>query len=193
MAPTGEALSAGDQLVEELVGKAREPSHAPTMGVLQKCSYTHDALIDLIIEQPQLDQNKLAAHFGYTPGWISNILASDAFQAKMALRREEVIDPFIRATIEERFRALVIRSLDVLQTKLNGSQVSDNVALRAAELGAKALGIGGNAPPPPPAAQDRLERLAQRLVALMPQRVERNLDAKDGVQVEIVQQASAGG
>jgi hypothetical protein len=188
----GEALRAADRLVEELAGKAHEPSGAPTMGVLQKCSYTHDALIDLIIEQPQLDQNKLAAHFGYTPGWISNILASDAFQAKMALRREEVIDPFIRATIEERFRALVIRSLYVLQTKLNGSQVSDNVALRAAELGAQAHGIGGNAPPPPPAAQDRLERLAQRLVALMPDRVGRNLEAKDGVSVEIVPQRVGG-
>lgn len=161
------AVAAGDQLLEELGTRAPVPSTAPTMGRLKRISYTHDALIDLILAHPELDQNELAAHFGYTPGWISNILASDAFQLKMAQRREEVIDPDLKATLEERFRALVIRSLNVLQAKLNAPVVSDNVALRAAELGAKALGLGGHASPPPQApAADRLLRLAERLVAL---------------------------
>lgn len=162
------ALSAGDKLLTELNGGAhvKDPSPAPTMGRLKKLSYTHDSLIDLIIERPDLTQNQLAAHFGYTPGWISNILASDAFQVKMAARREQIIDPEIKASIEERFRALVIRSLAVLQEKLNATQVSDNVALRAAELGAKALGIGGHAAPKPSSDPDRLARLAERLVSL---------------------------
>lgn len=165
----GEAgeLKGADQLLRELKGEVREEEKAPTMGRLKRCSYTHDALIDLIIEHPELDQNQLAARFGYTAGWISNILASDAFQAKMAARREQIIDPDLKATIEERFRALAIRSLQVLQDKLNQPQVSDNVALRCAELGAKALGVGGHAPPPrPPDANSRLVVLAERLVAL---------------------------
>jgi len=149
------------------------------MGRLQKCSYTHDALIDLIISNPEMTQNHLAAHFGYTPPWISNILASDAFQEKMAARREEIIDPELKATIEERFRALVIRSLQVLQEKLNAPQVSDLVALRAAELGAKALGVGGHAAPKPQeASSDRLERLATRLVALQSRTRERVIDGE---------------
>lgn len=166
MSEIGQALAAGDQLLDELKGAPRMPSTAPTMGRLQKCSYTHDALIDLIIQHPELDQNHLAAYFGYTPGWISNVLASDAFQMRMAARREEIIDPALKATIEERFRALVIRSLEVLQNKLNAPQVSDTIALRAAELGAKALGIGGHAPPPPPIQPDRLAKLADRLLLL---------------------------
>jgi len=162
------ALRSGDQLLEELSGvPARGPNGAATMGRLGKCSYTHDAMIDLIIQHPEMTQLQIAAHFGYTAPWISNILASDAFQEKMASRREEIIDPELRATIEERFRALVIRSLQVLQDKLSQPIVSDNVALRAAELGAKALGIGGNAPPKPPdTSNDRLERLAERLILL---------------------------
>ncbi len=160
-----DALRAGDRLVEELKGERKE-STAPTMGRLAKCSYTHDALIDLIIERPELDQNHLAAAFNYTPSWISNILASDAFQAKLATRRDQIIDPRLKATIEERFRALIIQSLNVLQEKLSMPLVSDNVALRAAELGAKALGIGGNAPPPPAPRQDRLVLIAERLVFL---------------------------
>lgn len=169
----------GDKLIEELGMKPPAPSTAPSMGRLKRVSYTHDALIDLIIAHPELDQNQLAAYFGYTPGWISNILASDAFQLKMANRREEVIDPDLKATLEERFRALVIRSLKVLETKLSQSTVSDNVALRAAELGAKALGLGGHSsvPPQSPPA-DRLLRLAERLVALRQPQEKEVIDGK---------------
>ena len=193
---TQAALAAGDQLLSELRGDGRKASDAPTMGLLKRCSYTHEAMIELIIEHPELDQNHIAAHFGYTPSWISNILASDSFQSRLAARREEVIDPELRATLEERFRALAIQSLKVLQTKLAAPQVSDTVALRAAELGARACGVGGfgvqsNAPGPAPAG-DRLEQLAARLVALQSNVRERTLNAKDGVSVEIVQQAAVG-
>lgn len=166
-ATTAQALLSADQLLTELQGPPAAQTRAPTMGRLKRCSYTHDALIDLIIEHPEYTQNEIAAHFGYTPPWISNILASEAFQSKMALRREEIIDPDLKATIKERFEALVIRSLAVLQEKLALPQVSDQVAIRCAELGAKALGVGGHAPPPKPeSSDDRLERLAIRLKIL---------------------------
>lgn len=154
---------AGDTMLAEL--EAQSPS-TPTMGNLRRIRYRHEALIDLIIAHPEWDQNHYAAHFGLTPSWLSNIMASDAFQAAMAARREEIVDPELKATIEERFRALAIQSLQVLQKKLSAPNVSDNVALRAAELGAKALGIGGHAPAPPAPQPDRLERLAERLVLL---------------------------
>lgn len=172
------AVEAGDQLLGELKSGPIVP-HAETMGRLKRLSYTHKALIDLIIEKPELDQNQLAAAFGYSASWISNILASDAFQEEMALRREQVIDPELKATIEERFRGLVILSLDVLKKKLTGPQVSDNVALRAAELGAKALGIGGHATPNPAnLAADRLERLAANLESLHRRTNERSIDGE---------------
>ena len=191
---TSAALKAGDVLVAELIGPPARPPAAPTMGRLRRISYTHDAMIDLIIEQPELNQGQIAAHFGYTESWMSNIMASDAFQARMAARREEVIDPELKATIEERFRALVIQSLKVLQNKLNAPMVSDQVALRAAELGAKALGIGGHAAPKPPADLGRLERLAERLVTLQSGVKERVLNEKDGVRITVEpQQQEQGG
>lgn len=169
------ATSAGDKLIEELSGGsfARAPSAAPSMGRLTKVHYTHEAMIEFILSNgglppgTRLTQGMIAAHFGYTEAWISNILASDAFQEKLKARRSEVVDPEISATMEERFRALAIQSLKVLQHKLNQPVVSDNVALRAAELGAKALGIGGHAAPKAPdTGADRLERLAKRLIDL---------------------------
>ena len=129
-------------------------------------------MIDQIIANPGVHQNALASTFGYTPAWVSLVISSDAFQERLVERKDELVDPVIRATIEERFKALVNRSLEVLQEKLAmpTSTISDNLALRAAELGAKALGIGGNAPPPPPSLPaDHLERLAHRLVALQRQ------------------------
>lgn len=167
------ALEAGDAMLRELAGSPHvRPADAPrgaTMGRLKRISYTHDALIDLIIAQPELNQNELAAHFGYTPGWISNILAADAFQTRLALRRDQIIDPTLKATIEERMRALYIKAMGVLSEKLDKPAVSDTLAIRCAELGAKGLGIGGHGlPPAPDRSEDRLARLAERLIALNP-------------------------
>lgn len=166
---TAQSLLAADELLGELSGRVSKPGPAPTMGRLAKVRYSHKAMIDLIIENPYLSQNQIAEMFGFTAGWVSNVLASEAFQAAMAARREEIIDPTLKATIRERFDALVRLSLDRLQEKLAHPQVSDQVALRCAELGAKALGVGGHAP----AARveisaDRLERLAANLLVLNP-------------------------
>lgn len=132
-----------------------------------KVSYTHEGMIDLIIMHPEMSQGQLAAHFGYSEPWISNILASDAFQAQLAKRREEIVDPVLKATMEERCRALVIRSQEVLMKKLSQPVVSDVVALKAYELGCKSIGIGGHAPPPRTEVPgDRLTALAERLILL---------------------------
>ena len=139
---------------------------------IEKIRYTHDAMVDLIVANPRITQGELAAQFGYTQAWVSLVMSSDAFRERLAARREELVDPAIRASLEERFRAVVTRSLEVLQEKLSApvSAVPDNLALRAAELGAKALGLGGNAPAPQVVVQtDHLQNLAQRLVALQSQ------------------------
>lgn len=158
-----------EALAQEVIGNhdvvtsAREI--APTMGRIAKLRYSHTAMIDLIVSDPWISQNDLAARFGYSPAWVSNILASDAFQSALAARREEIVDPVLKATMEERAKALLHRSLTVLMEKLDKPVVSDAVALKAAELGAKMVGIGGHAVPSAP-APDRLERLAERLIAL---------------------------
>ena len=136
---------------------------------VRKLNYTHDAMIDLIIANPRISNQQLADAFGYTASWVSLVKSSNAFQERLAARRTELIDPVIQATLDERFRALTTRSLEILQEKLAGpaSVIPDGLALKAAELGAKALGIGGNAPPQSvPLPGDHLDRLAERLVML---------------------------
>ena len=133
-----------------------------------KMRYTHDAMIDMVVENPWIAQGELAKAFGYTEAWVSLIFSSDAFKERLEQRKAELIDPTIRASIDERLRAITIRSLEVLGAKLakHPDQVPDNLAIKAAELGAKGLGIGGNAVPNMQLPPNHLELLAQRLVQL---------------------------
>jgi hypothetical protein len=151
-------MSAADLMIREI---------APTMGNLAKVNYSHTDMIDFIIANPGISQGALAARYGYTQSWISNVMASDAWQYAMAARREQIVDPTLVATVEQRFRGLTLQSLNRLQEILERPACPANVVLKAVELGAKALGMGGMAPPPPPQpAEDQLAKLANRLLDL---------------------------
>lgn len=108
---------------------------------LKRTNYTHEAMIDAIIAEPTLTQNELAKRFDRSPNWVSIMINSDAFQAALSKRRDDVLDPFLIATVEERFRALADQSLQVIATKLEATQNPD-LALKALEISSKALGFG---------------------------------------------------
>ncbi len=138
---------------------------------IQKVSYTHDAMIDMLILDPTISQNDLAARFGYSACWVSQIISSDSFQAKLAERKDEIVDPSIRATIEDNFRTLVIRSMAILREKLDkpASMVPDNLALRGLEVGSRALGYGAKSSTVAVQVNmgDHLEKLAENLTGLL--------------------------
>lgn len=143
---------------------------APTMGVVKKLNYSHDAMVDLIIARPGISQGQLAATFGYTQAWVSNVMASDAFRSRLAARREELVDPALLASVEERFEGLVLQSLDRLQEELAKPACPANVILKAVELGARGVGVGGFGVSkvilPVASPPDRLEKLKDRLLIL---------------------------
>lgn len=111
---------------------------------IDKVRYSHQAMVDMIVGNPWISQAELARNFGYTEGWVSQVIASDAFQAYLAQRKNELVDPAIRATIEERFKGLVARSIEILMRKLDkaDSQISDELAIKALEVASKAAGYG---------------------------------------------------
>ena len=115
---------------------------------LQKVHYTHDAMIDIIIAKPDVDQNTLAEYFGYSVGWISRIFCSDAFQARLASRRGEIVMPGLLSTFEERLKVLATTSLDLVLEKLEtrdpitGEGPDIATVFKALEIGTKALGYG---------------------------------------------------
>lgn len=114
---------------------------------IAKVRYSHDAMIDLMVQDPAIRQNDLAAIFDRSPAWISLVVNSDAFQARLSERREELVDPIIRATLEERIKALATASLDKLLERVNGPFTpTDDFLLRTADLSLKAAGYGARTP-----------------------------------------------
>lgn len=111
---------------------------------IAKIRYSHDSMIDQIIANPWVSQGELAKIYGYTEGWVSQVISSDAFQGRLAERKNQIIDPTLRMTVEEGFKAMAKSSLRILLDRLNqpDNKVSDETALKAAEIAAKALGMG---------------------------------------------------
>ena len=114
---------------------------ASAANAIQRVSYSHDAMIDLIISAPGAKQGDIAKHFGYTEAWVSRIMNSDAFQARLAERKTELVDPVLVASIEEKLRALASKSLDVVIDRLTLSPTLEG-GLKALEVTTKALGYG---------------------------------------------------
>jgi hypothetical protein len=108
----------------------------------RKVSYTHEDCVDFIIQNPAITQKALAERYGYSQAWMSLIINCDAFQALLAKRRDEILSPEIRASIEERFKALVQRSQDLLLDALHGPKATPALALGVLGTASKALGYG---------------------------------------------------
>lgn len=135
-----------DQALAAIPDSLRTFGLEPAKGAIAKISYTHDGMIDEIIKNPHASQGQLAALFGYTAGWICQVIASDAFQSRLAERKNEIIDPTIRATVEERLKGLVLQSIEKLKQKLDASP-SDDLTLGVLNSAAKALGYGAKQAP----------------------------------------------
>jgi uncharacterized protein (DUF3084 family) len=123
-------------MVTALAGTATGNAHGIT-----KVRYTHDAMIDIILAQPAISQGSLAVMFGFSEGWVSRVMGSDAFQARLAERKEEIVNPEILQTFEQRLQGLANQSLQVIQKKLDATGNPD-LAVKALELSTKALGMG---------------------------------------------------
>jgi hypothetical protein len=104
-------------------------------------SYTHDSMIDLILAEPEVSHIKLAEVFGYSQGWISRVIASDAFQARMAERKAQLVDPTIAKALDDRLKGLATQSLEIVAQKLS-SENSATYAMEALGLASRALGYG---------------------------------------------------
>ena len=125
-----------DNLLDDLIGEAQP---------IAKVSYTHDAMIDLIIASPAISQGKLAQHFGYTQGWVSQIMSSDAWKVRLAERKGELSDPTVVATVMERLEGLARHSVNMIQQSMDANPGKVDVALKALEISTRALGYGASA------------------------------------------------
>src|SRR5271170_3657057 len=106
-----------DDLAEAVAETVVEQAARPQ--AIQKVNYSHDGMINLIIAHRGISQNQIAAHFGYSASWVSQIMSSDAFQARLMERAQEIEDPTLRATVEEGLKGILARSMELLKRKLD--------------------------------------------------------------------------
>ena len=131
---------------------------------IQKVSYTHDSIIDWMIANPRaVTRKEIGMQFGYSEVWMNRLVGSDAFQARLAKRREELIDPILRNTVEENMKGLAQLSLDVLMDKLAADRNPD-MALRTLDMTSRALGYGAREAASAP-------KVSVNFVVAMPDRV----------------------
>lgn len=157
----------GHLSLEDLSAERAIPGAKPP----KKMRYSHAAMIDLILSRPWISQNEIAQHFGYTASWISTIMSSDSWKVQYSKRMEEVVDPILRANVEQNFQAMVLRSQELLLEKLNKDNPSDNLVLRALDLSSRAAGYGARAETPAPVdatnVEAHLEVMAKGLTTLL--------------------------
>lgn len=147
---------------------------------IQKVHYTHEAMIECMIAHPEWTQRQIAEYFGYSEVWICNIIASDAFREQMVKRKDEIINPVLKANVEERFNSNLRMALDLIQARLSTGVVSDNFLLRTTEMSARALGLGAPKPPAPttPNMHLHLHEMSERLTALLAQKRGTTIDSE---------------
>lgn len=115
---------------------------------VQKVSITHDNIIDFVIAQPSVTYREIAGAFGYTPEGIGIICRSDAFKARLEVRKAHLVDPIIAQSVEARLVGLAHASIDILQRKLATSDdpklalAALDAATKANQYGAKSASVG---------------------------------------------------
>lgn len=143
-----------DKLIDAVTTEAGVPpggSPAP-LGVvgtsvkpaIARVNYTHDGMINLILANRGISQNEIARHFGYSASWVSQVMTSDMFQARLLERAGEIEDPTLRASVEDGLKGMLARSMEIIKEKLKAepAAIPDNLALRTLELSTRALGYG---------------------------------------------------
>lgn len=108
----------------------------------------HQQVADMWIDDPRLSQGEIARRMGRTEGWLSVIVNCDAFQEYLAVRKEELLDPILKASVEERFRAIANVAADKFMERMQLGAVSNRELLSAMDVTAKGLGMGPAAKQP---------------------------------------------
>jgi len=101
-------------------GTTQTPVALPAKGI-GNISYSHEALINWLLVNPDRPLRDAAAYFGYTQSWLSTIIHSDVFQAKLHRRQQDVFAQ-VAQTIPSKLGTAVNIALDRITEKLEGCE-----------------------------------------------------------------------
>jgi hypothetical protein len=111
---------------------------------IDKVSHIHECIINEMLLNPAVTQQDLSMMFGYSVSWMSRLINSDSFQARLAERRRELIDPVLKVRLEDRLKSAVMQSTEQIQRRLDAG---DNADLALQSLGVLTDALGALNPP----------------------------------------------
>jgi hypothetical protein len=107
---------------------------------VQTVSHVHEAIMNWMIANPTLQLRDCAAYFGYTQSWLSTIIHSDCFKARLKEKQDAVFN-VMAEDLGSKLHALADVSIEKLTQAVEAS--SDPRLLKeSAELALKSLGFG---------------------------------------------------
>jgi len=115
-------------------------------------SHTHDMIINWMIANPERNLRHCADHFGYTQPWLSTLIHTDLFQAKLKERQNEVFS-MIASDVPTKLNALADLAVEKLSEKLSSVEdpkfvldAFDKIMHKAGYAPASQKNPGGTAP-----------------------------------------------
>lgn len=141
--------------MEDALALAEVPSPPARPGPA-KLSYTHEDIARWLVQNPAAPLKECAKHFGYTQSWLSCIIHSDAFQAKLR-KMQEGADAVTLLDVPARLRGVAAAALDGLAQQVDHAISAEegkgvmhrDFLLSTAELTLESLGFGRQAKTPP--------------------------------------------
>jgi len=143
---------------------------------IARVSYTHEAIADWLLANPDKKLKECADQFGYTQAWLSTVIHSDAFQVYFSQRRA-ALNQIIHHGISAKLQDTTQKALDILNTRLDEPEdlesefildVADKLLHRQGYAPGKVSLIQNNITAPVPGAVDMqtLSRARQMMQAI---------------------------
>jgi len=91
---------------------------------IKRISFTHEALVNWLVENPERSLRDCAEYFGYTQSWLSQIIHSDIFQARLGARQDAVFAQ-VAQDIPAKLRGITDVALEKLGRKIEEVEDAD--------------------------------------------------------------------
>lgn len=106
-------------------------------------NFRHEAVIDLMIACPKMTKGQIALELGYTQAWLSTLINSDAFQMRLAERRQAVAMDLDSAAVK-RLHELDQAASEIIAKELEKDEVDPYYALNVKKTVQQGMNPKGN-------------------------------------------------
>lgn len=106
---------------------------------IKRLTPRHDTILAFVMANPTVKRGEVARLFGVTEAWLSTIIHSDIFQARLSERTDQVFSETL-VPLCEKVTALAHKSIDHLLDKVDTMQVDGQ--FKTAEMALKMAGYG---------------------------------------------------